>query len=184
MKYNNELYVEHLQGMVQCPTVSNVDPEKIPVEEFFKLHGYLEKAYPLVHKNLEKEVIGKAALVFHWKGTGKSGKLPVLLCAHQDVVPEGDWNAWKFPPFSGHVDEEGIMWGRGTTDCKCTMQAELDAVEALLAEGYTPDMDVYMAFGYNEEIMGGPGAACQYVHDAFAERGIRFGLVLDEGGGV
>ena len=28
------------------------------------------------------------------------------------------------------------------------------------AEGYTPDCDIYLAFGYNEEIMGGPGAAC------------------------
>ena len=182
MKYDNELYVQHLQGMTRIPTVSNVDPEKLPVEEFLKLHQYLEQAYPLVHKHLEKEVVGKAALVFHWKGSGTSDKLPVLLCGHQDVVPEGDWNAWKYPPFSGHVDEEGIMWGRGCKDCKSTMQAELDAVEGLLAEGYTPDFDVYMAFGYNEEIMGGPGAACQYVHDLFAERGLRFGLVIDEGG--
>ncbi len=184
MKYDKKKYAEHLSGMVKFPTVSNVDPDKLPTEEFLKMHQYLEEIYPLVHQHLTKEVMGKCGLVFHWKGTGKSGKLPILFCAHQDVVPEGDWNNWKYPPFSGHIDEEGVMWGRGSGDCKMTLMAEMEAVEALLAEGYTPDYDIYMAFGYNEEIMGGPGAACQIIADEFAKRGIRFGLVLDEGGGV
>ena len=184
MKYDKKKYAEHLSGMVKFPTVSNVDPDKLPTEEFLKMHKYLEEIYPLVHKHLTKEVMGKCGLVFHWKGTGKSDKLPILFCAHQDVVPEGDWNNWKYPPFSGHIDEEGVMWGRGSGDCKMTLMAEMEAVEALLEEGYTPDYDIYMAFGYNEEIMGGPGAACQIIADEFAKSGIRFGLVLDEGGGV
>ena len=184
MKYDKDLYAAHLAGMVQCPTVSSVDPEKTRVPEFQKLHAYLETAYPLVHKTMTREILGKCALVYHWKGTGKSGKLPVLVCAHQDVVPEGDWNDWKYPPFSGHIDEDGVLWGRGCTDCKHVMQAELDAAEALIAEGFVPDYDIYMAFGYNEEIMGGPGAACQIISDEFKARGLRFGLVLDEGGGV
>ena len=184
MKEKNDLYIEHLKGMVQIPTVSSADPDKTRVDDFKALHAYLEKAYPLVHQHLEKEVWGKAALVFHWKGTGKSKNLPLLLIAHQDVVPEGDHAMWKYPPFSGHVDEDGIMWGRGTTDCKCHIQAELDAVEQLLSEGFTPSCDIYLAFGYNEEIMGGPGAACQIVADEFKARGIQFGMVIDEGPGV
>ena len=32
--------------------------------------------------------------------------------------------------------------------------------------------------------MGGPGAACQIISDEFKARGLRFGLVLDEGGGI
>ena len=184
MKYDNKLFAEHLQGMVKIPTVSSADPEKTRVDDFKALHAYLETAYPLIHKHLTKEVIGKAALLFHWKGTGKSKNLPLLLMAHQDVVPEGDLSAWKYPPFEGHIDEEGILWGRGTTDCKNVMQAELDAVEMLLAEGYTPDCDIYLAFGYNEEIMGGPGAACQIIADELKNRGIQFGMVIDEGAGV
>ncbi|MBQ1270289.1 MAG: peptidase M20, partial [Clostridia bacterium] len=98
MKYDNELFVKHLQGMVQIPTVSSADPDKTRVDDFLKLHEYLEEAYPLVHKTFTKEVVGKCALIYHWKGTGKSGKLPLLLTAHQDVVPEGDWNMWTYPP--------------------------------------------------------------------------------------
>ncbi len=184
MQYDNKKYAEHLSGMVQFPTVSTVNADDLPLEAFFGLHKYLEEAYPLVHKTLTREIMGKAGLVFHWKGTGKSGKLPVLVCAHQDVVPEGDHSKWKYPPFSGHIDEEGMLWGRGCGDCKATMLAELEAVEALIADGFVPDFDIYMAFGYNEEIMGGPGAACQIISDEFKARGLRFGLVLDEGGGI
>ena len=87
MKYDKELFVKHLQGMVQIPTVSSSDPEKTRVEEFLKLHAYLEEAYPLVHKTFTREIIGKCGLLYTWKGTGKSDKLPLLMTAHQDVVP-------------------------------------------------------------------------------------------------
>lgn len=106
------------------------------------------------------------------------------MTAHQDVVPEGDHSMWKYPPFSAHVDEDNIMWGRGCTDSKCNMQAYLDALEMLIADGFVPDYDIYLAFGYNEEIMGGPGAACQIVHDELLKRGIQFGMVIDECGGI
>ena len=184
MKYDKELFVKHLQGMVQIPTVSSADPEKTRVEEFLKLHAYLEEAYPLVHKTFTREIIGKCGLLYTWKGTGKSDKLPLLMTAHQDVVPEGDHSMWKYPPFSAHVDEDGILWGRGCTDSKCNMQAYLDALELLIADGFVPDYDLYLAFGYNEEIMGGPGAACQIMHDELKERGIEFGMVIDECGGI
>ena len=184
MKYDKDLFVKHLQGMVQIPTVSSADPEKTRVDDFLALHRYLEEAYPLVHKTLSREVIGKCALLYIWKGTGKSGKLPLLMTAHQDVVPEGDHAMWKYPPFSGHVDEEGVMWGRGCTDSKCNIQAYLDAIELLIADGFTPDHDIYLAFGYNEEIMGGPGAAGQIIHDELKARGVQFGMAIDECGGI
>ncbi len=184
LNLNNELYVEHLREMCKFPTVSSADPEKTRVKDFMDLQAYLEKAYPNVHKTMTKEIIGKAGLLFHWKGTGKSDKLPVLVMAHQDVVPEGDLSAWKYPPYESHLDEEGILWARGCTDCKNVMQAELDALELLISEGFVPDFDIYAAFGYNEEIMGGPGAACRIIVDELKARNVQVGLVIDEGAGV
>lgn len=184
MKYDKELFTKHLQAMVQIPTVSSADPEKTRTEEFLKLHACLEEAYPLVHKTFKREIIGKCGLLYTWKGTGRAGKLPLLMTAHQDVVPEGDLSMWKYPPYSAHVDEDGILWGRGCTDSKCNIQAYMDALELLIADGFVPDYDIYMAFGYNEEIMGGPGAACQIMHDELRERGIEFGMVIDECGGI
>ena len=112
----NEKYVEHLQGMVRIPTVSNADPSKMDFGQFEKFHQYLEEAYPAIHKKMEKKIIGRAGLLYKWTGK-KSDKLPVLLMGHQDVVPEGDHAKWKYPPSAAEV-AEGCIWGRGTTECK------------------------------------------------------------------
>ena len=61
MNYDKKLFIKHLQGMVQIPTVSSADPEKTRVEEFLKLHAYLEEAYPLLHKTFKQEIIGQAS---------------------------------------------------------------------------------------------------------------------------
>ena len=183
MRYDKELYAKHLQGMVRFPTVSNADPEKVDWETFLGLHKYLEETYPLVHKTLTKEVFGKVGLLYHWKGTGKSGKLPLMLTAHQDVVPEGDHSMWKYPPYEG-VIAEGCVWGRGSSDCKSNILAYMEALEGMIADGFVPDYDIYLGFGYNEEIMGGPGAAGTILVDLLKSRGVEIGLELDEGGGI
>ena len=61
------------------------------------------------------------------------------------------------------------------------MYVELQAVEELLAEGFVPPCDVYLEYSINEETGGdGAAAAMRYLRD----QGIRFALVLDEGGAV
>ena len=183
MKLDNDLFVKHLQGMVRIPTVSSVDPDKIDKEAFLKLHKYLEETYPLVHKTFKKEIVGRVGLLYHWKGTGKSNQLPLLLLAHQDVVPEGDHAMWKYPPYEG-VIADGVLWGRGCQDCKSHIESYMDALELLIADGFVPDYDIYLAFGYNEEIMGGPEAAAGLLRDELKRRGIQVGLALDEGGNI
>lgn len=54
-------------------------------------------------------------LIVRLKGNGN--KRPILLNSHVDVVP-ADANFWDHPPFSGHLDEEGYIWGRGAVDMK------------------------------------------------------------------
>jgi carboxypeptidase PM20D1 len=103
--------------------------------------------------------------------------------AHQDVVPEGDPALWKYPPYSGVV-AEGKLWGRGTTDCKCNMMSILEAVEELLETGFQPDYDIYLSFGYNEEVMGGERPAAQEAMEILRDRGVTPGAVIDECGGV
>ncbi len=184
MNYDTKLFAEHLRGMVRIPTVSAADPEKTDVPGFLKLHDYLEKTYPLIHEKMAREIVGRAGLLYHLKGTGKSGRLPLMLIAHQDVVPEGDHALWKHAPFSGDIDEDGMLWGRGCTDSKCNIQAYMDALEMLLAEGFTPDYDLYFGFGYNEEVMGGPEPAAKLICNVLKERGIELGCLIDECGGI
>ena len=108
---------EHLAGAVRFATVSNADNSLTDYTKFDAFHEYLQETYPLVHKHLTLEHTDQAGLLFHWKGTGKSGAAPLLLMAHQDVVPEGDPEKWTYPPYSGTI-ADGKIWGRGSSDCK------------------------------------------------------------------
>ncbi len=58
----------------------------------------------------------------------------------------------------------------------------LETMEMLLADGFTPQRDLYLAFGHDEEVFGDQGALS--IARVFEERGIEFDFVLDEGGFV
>jgi carboxypeptidase PM20D1 len=143
---------------------------------FLGLHEFLQKSFPLVHSKLEKKVINEYGLLFIWKGSD-AGKKPVLLMAHQDVVPAADEN-WKYPPFSGAI-EEGYIWGRGTLDDKGSLLAIMEALEFLLKAGYQPSNSVYLAFGFDEEVGGHDGA--DKIAEYLKTQGVQFEYILDEG---
>jgi carboxypeptidase PM20D1 len=180
---NNEILAKHLSGMVRFPTISNADEEKMDFAPFAGLHRYLEETYPLVHQKFTREVIGPAALLYKWTCPAPK-KPPLLLAAHQDVVPAGPENAWTYPPFDG-VIADGFLWGRGCLDCKNALMGELEALEALIGEGFQPDFDIYLAFGCNEEVsITAKNPTARLIAQTLADRGIRIGVVLDEGGRV
>ncbi len=162
-----------LSRMVRYDTVSIPDTDQR--EKFLGFHKILEQLFPLVHARLEKtEIDGN--LLFFWKG--RSDKKPLVLMSHQDVVPaEGEW---KHEPFSGDI-EDGLVWGRGTSDTKCSLMAFFQAVEELLAEGYVPENDVYLSSSCTEEWAGN---GCPQLVNELKRRGVRPYLVCDEGGGI
>ena len=183
MNYDKNLFAEHLQKLCRIPTVSSADHDKTRVSDFLELHKAMEECWPLVHKKMTKEIVGKCGLLYHFKSSGASGKLPLMLIAHQDVVPEGDWSMWTYPPYSCEI-HDGAIWGRGTTDSKCNIQAYMDALELLFAEGWEPDYDLYLGFGYNEEVMGAPGACAPQIVELLKSRGVQLGGLIDECGGI
>lgn len=50
------------------------------------------------------------------------------------------------------------IWGRGALDVKVTVLQQLEAVAALLRQGYAPQRTILLAFGHDEEVGGGSGA--------------------------
>lgn len=162
-----------LSEMIRFETVSHANVDES--EKFLGFHKELERLFPLVHEKLEKTVID-GNLLYHWKGTGNGA--PILLMSHQDVVPaEGEW---IHGPFSGDI-ADGKVWGRGAADTKASVMAFLQAVEELLAQGYTPKCDVYLASSCTEE-WAGDGAP--KIVAELQRRGVELFLVCDEGGGI
>ena len=166
-------YAEKLSRMVAYETVST--PNEDQRDKFLGFHKLLEELFPLVHANLEKtEIDGN--LLFYWKGQAKDK--PIVLMSHQDVVPaEG---AWAHEPFSGDI-ADGKVWGRGSSDTKCSVMGFFQAVEELLQEGFTPPQDVYLSSSCTEEYSGD---GCPKLVAELNSRGVKPFLVCDEGGGI
>lgn len=183
------LSIDHWSKAVQVDTQIYDSPP--PVDEhpeawtkFKKFHQYLEDTFPQVHTKLEKFTVNTYGLVFYWKGSDESLK-PVMLTAHQDVVPvqKDTLGDWTYPPFEGHCDGE-YLYGRGAADTKNVLIAIMDTLELLLSEGYEPKRGIVAAFGMDEEVSGFHGAAhiSQFLEEKFGKDGIY--ALVDEGGGL
>ncbi|MGY2066934.1 M20/M25/M40 family metallo-hydrolase [Blastococcus sp. SYSU DS0619] len=166
-----------LAELIRIPTVSSRDPAEVDRSVFAAYRARLAELYPRTHEALEREELGDGALLYRWRGT--TGEPPLVLMAHYDVVPV-DGQEWSRDPFSGSI-EDGCVHGRGAIDDKGTMVAILEAVEALVADGFTPRRDVYLSFGNDEEVAG---VGAELAVGAFTSRGIRPWAVVDEGGAV
>lgn len=170
---------QRLAQAVRFQTISYQDPSKFPRAEFDRFQAFLSGNYPRVQSALKKRRVSEYSLVYEWPGTDASFK-PILVMAHQDVVPVDPVSAdkWLQPPFGG-VISDGFVWGRGTLDDKGAVMALHEAAEALLAQGFRPKRTVYFAFGHDEEVGGQEGSA--KIAAWLSSQGIRLESVLDEG---
>lgn len=171
---------ERLGAAIRFQTVTRAEKPHDDPRAFEALHAYLRETFPLAHTKLSTRAVGRHGLLFTWRGT-RPEKKPILLMAHQDVVPvaPGTDQDWEHPPFSGAV-ANGFVWGRGALDVKSGLLGTLEAVEMLLAQGFEPKRTVYLAFGHDEEIGGRDGAA--KIAGYLADQGVTLEYVLDEGG--
>ena len=173
---------QRLAGALRFQTVSHQDSMQFDAAEFRRFQDYLATSFPRVHATLRREAVGRFSLLFRWAGAD-TALPPVVLMAHQDVVPiePGTESKWTHPPFAGEI-AEGYVWGRGAMDDKGSLMAQLEAIETLLAGGASPRRTVYLALGHDEEVGGRAGAAA--IAALLASRGVRPAFVLDEGGAV
>jgi len=169
-----------LAGALRFATISNQDSNAFDGTAFTGLQRYLQDSFPRLHATLTREVVNGYGLLYTWAGTD-STLAPIVLLAHQDVVPveTGTESKWTEPPFSGRI-VNGYVWGRGALDDKESLLGSLEAVEHLVAAGVKPRRTVYLAFGYDEEVGGRRGA--EHIAALLASRHVKPEFVLDEGG--
>ena len=92
-----------------------------------------------------------------WKGTG--GGKSLILNSHIDTVTVEPASDWRYDPF-GAVIKDGIMYGRGTSDCKGGIIAAIEAVRCLQSLGIRLRGDVIIESVVNEEHAGNGTLAC------------------------
>lgn len=184
-----QLAADDLTALIQCATIS-AESQRDP-QTFGALHAVIDQRFPLLTQTLEVTRFGRDGLMYKWAGTSKTDAgtpgivekqdlNPLVLMAHQDVVPIAEPAAWNHDPFAGENDGERVH-GRGAIDDKGALAVTLRGVETLLEQGFTPHRDIYLCFGDEEEVAG--DTATQMA-EWFKTQGITPFLVLDEGGAV
>lgn len=163
-------------------TVSWQDPSMMDSSQFEQFHEFLKETFPMMDSLLERQYINGYSILYKWQGKDANLK-PVLLMAHQDVVPvdTAKLDVWEASPFSGEVSD-GYIHGRGTQDVKCQVMEIHEAAEYLLGKGYQPKRTIYFAFGHDEEIGGEEGA--KQIVNYLEGKGVQLDFLVDEGGTI
>lgn len=111
---NRDRIIAACQEILRFETVSGAsDPEgqekcRKELKRCLEFLEALSRELGLTFRNYENRVA-----VIESKGADK----PIFgIPSHIDVVPTGA--GWTHPPFGGVIDDEGVLWGRGTLDDK------------------------------------------------------------------
>jgi len=100
----------------------------------------------------------------------------IVFAGHTDVVPTGDENEWTHPPFSAHIDENNMMFGRGTADMKSSIACFMVAVKQFVKD--YPDHKGSIAFLITSDEEGPAHNGTVKVIAALEKRGEKFEYCL------
>ncbi|KAL2678873.1 hypothetical protein Neosp_009625 [[Neocosmospora] mangrovei] len=184
--------VKRHQSLVRIPSVCYDDMGDVDDDErweaFNEIPKHIKNTYPNVAGLRDEyatlDTINKYGLVYTVQGSDKN-LAPILLTAHQDVVPVGNetLDEWEYDPFDAHYNpRDGYLTGRGAAS-KAGMTALMSALEALLSQdGFEPDRTIIMAFGFDEQCSSSRGASAisEFLEERFGKGGIS--VILNEGG--
>ncbi|KAL1880409.1 Gly-Xaa carboxypeptidase [Paecilomyces lecythidis] len=185
-QYRREI-INKLSGIIKIPSESYDDIGIIGQDTrwdvFFEIEDYIKANYPVVFQTVELDHANTHGLILTWKGSIPASEAkPILMLAHQDVVPVLADNVkdWTHPPYEGHYDGE-IIWGRGATDDKGYLISIIESVDLLIKSGFKPKRTIVLAFGCDEEISGENCARpiSNLLHERYGDDGIY--LIMDEG---
>lgn len=197
--------VQRLSGGLQFATISFIDSADNPFATYDSFRQYVRQSYPRVFAQLHDTLLNGHQWLLHWRGSNP-GLKPLLFMSHYDVVapgqlphdsaehegqnlfdladhdvppPGGEFDRWQQGPFSGAI-ANGRVYGRGAIDMKGVVFALLEAADTLLAQGFQPQRDIYLALDPDEEVGGLRGAA--HLARYLLGRGLHFEAIYDEGG--
>jgi Gly-Xaa carboxypeptidase len=185
-EYHKEI-INKLSEIIRIPSESYDELGLIGKDDrwdiFYEVEDYIKAKYPTVFKNVKLDHANTHGLILTWEGSVPASEAkPILMLAHQDVVPvlADTVQDWTHPPYKGYYDGE-IIWGRGATDDKGYLIAIIESLDLLIKSGFKPKRTVILAFGCDEEISGENCGRpiSNFLHNRYGDDGIY--LIMDEG---
>lgn len=133
--------------------------------DFWKPRGTDFRGYEAFIEE-ESEFSARPNIVARFSGSGSKRKL--AFNGHVDVVPSGNPESWRYPPYEGRV-VRGRLYGRGSCDMKAGLAAAIFAIEAILEAEVGMKNDILLESVIGEE-SGGVGTLATilrgYIPDA------------------
>jgi carboxypeptidase PM20D1 len=120
-----------------------------------------------------------AALIARYRGDDSSGKAPILLLGHMDVV-EAKPEDWERPPFELTRDDS-YFYARGSIDNKFGVSQLTSTFIRLMKEGFVPNRDLILVFSGDEE--SGMVTTRKLAYERPDLTAAEFALNSDAGGG-
>ncbi|MCC3861031.1 succinyl-diaminopimelate desuccinylase [Pseudemcibacter aquimaris] len=111
------------QDLIRCPSVTPRDAGALDVLE----KALSSMGFECTRLPFSDDDTPDIDNLYARKGNGKPH---ICYAGHTDVVPAGNMDEWKHAPFDA-VIEGDILYGRGTSDMKCSIAAFTAAVSEL-----------------------------------------------------
>ncbi|MBT8071977.1 MAG: M20/M25/M40 family metallo-hydrolase [Gammaproteobacteria bacterium] len=165
--YTRIIEVESSKNLGNVPEIAN-----------YLANELLAAGFP--QEDVEVVPLGEtASLIAKYRGDGSSGKAPILLLGHMDVV-EALARDWERPPFE-LTSDDSYFYARGTVDNKFGVAQLTSTFIRLKKEGFVPNRDLIIAFSGDEESGMLTTRMLAYDREDLAEA--EFALNSDAGGG-
>lgn len=155
--------ISFMQKLIQTPSVTGEEAE---------IGAHMEKECS--RDGLEVDLVepqpGRVSVVAKHTGTGDGPRM--MMYSHYDVVPAGDPDSWRHPPFGGET-HGGYIWGRGAQDNKVATCGLTMAYRALRELGirlkgdmvftHVADEEKGGRYGFQEVLNRGYGEGVDYL---------------------
>ena len=172
----NELIELH-RGLVRIPSVnSGTMPTGDETSVCIYVKNWLKKC------NIESHILeatpNRGNIIASLDGRDPFPGL--LFMSHTDVVPVEDEKNWIFPPFSAEIHDSRI-YGRGASDCKGLLAAQLMALKLLKKNNVELSKSLRLVSGADEEHGGRYGFGWLAEHHSDL---LKSDYAVNEGGGT
>ena len=165
------------QALVRIPSVNSgfmPTGDETPVCEYIRDW--------LAEDGIQSEILGRTPergnIIARIEGRNSDAGL--MFMSHTDVVPVEEEEKWRFPPFSATI-ADGRIYGRGASDCKGLLTAQLYAMRLLVRNGIRLEDSLILCSGADEEHGGRYGFG--WLAENHPDK-IRAPFAVNEGGGT